>query len=69
MAYFKIEEPGKAEKYIKDVDTENCKLTFQNTSNGAYSRSSGIIADSMRDFIKFHYKEQHPEVKYLKVVY
>lgn len=68
MAYFKIEEPNKPVKYISEVDTKEGTLTFCGSEENAYKRSTGIIADSMRDFIMFHFKEQYPEVKYIKVV-
>ena len=49
MAYFKISEPNQPIKYVKDVDDANGKLTFSESRQGAYCRSSGIIADSERD--------------------
>ena len=72
MAYFKINEPNKKTKWIKNVDNENGTLTFSSTCEGyegLYSRSSGIIADSELKRIKFHFKEKYPELEYLEIDY
>ncbi len=67
MAYFKISEPNQPIKYVKDVDDANGKLTFSESRQGAYCRSSGIIADSERDRLEFLFKSEYPELKYLTV--
>lgn len=69
MAYFVIEEPNKKRKYIKSVDGANGTLTFQSDSYGAFHKNSGIIADSTEDYLKFHFMEKYPELKYLKQSY
>ena len=68
MANFKIEEPNKPIKYIKSVDEANGTLEFQKNSFDAYYRGSGIIADSVAQWLQFHFMEKYPELKYLKVV-
>lgn len=68
MAYFIIKEPNQPTKYIKEVDNANGILTFTTSKyDGAYSRSSGIIANSERDRLKFLFKKQYPELEYLEV--
>lgn len=67
MAYFKISVPNQPTKYVKEVDNANGKLTFTNTKNGAYSRGSGIVANSERDRLKFLFKKDYPELEYLTV--
>lgn len=62
---FKIEEPNKPIKYIKKIDEANGKLTFTPNSSEAYYRSSGIIGNSVFQYIKFHFTEEYPEIKYL----
>lgn len=68
MSYFKIEVPNQPPKYIKEVDDANGKLTFSPTTQGAYYRSSGIIANSERDRLKFLFKDEYPELEYITVV-
>lgn len=67
MAYFKVSEPNQPTKYVKEVDNANGTLTFTTSRNDAYSRSSGIIANSERDRLEFLFKKDYPELKYLKV--
>jgi len=67
MAYFKVSEPNQPTKYIKEVDNANGTLTFTASKNDAYSRNSGIIANSERDRLEFLFKKEYPELKYLKV--
>ena len=67
MAYFKISEPNKAPKWIKSVDEQNGTLEFQCERDSGYCRSSGIIANSTKDYLKFHFTEKYPELKYLSV--
>lgn len=67
MAFFKISEPHKKIKWIKSVDEQNGTLEFQYDRDNAYNRSSGIIANSTKDYLKFHFTERYPELKYLSV--
>lgn len=67
MAFFKISEPHKKIKWIKSVDEQNGTLEFQDERDNAYCRSSGIIANSTKDYLKFHFTEKYPELKYLSV--
>ena len=46
MAYFRIDEPNKPQKWIKDVDRANGTLEFSEVRNGCYQRDSGFFADS-----------------------
>lgn len=67
MAYFRIDEPNKKTKWIKSVDNQNGKLEFSTSKSGCYDRSSGIIANSEAQRLKFLFKEEYPELEYLKV--
>lgn len=67
MAYFRIDEPNKQRKYIKSVDEANGTLEFQESYYDAYYRSSGIIANSTFQYLKFHFMEKYPELKYMKL--
>ena len=42
MAYFKISEPNKPIKWIKDVDSANGTLTFQKSRDGAHFEDEGF---------------------------
>lgn len=66
MAYFKIEQPNQPIKWIKNVDEANGTLTFTTYRGEAYSRSSGIIANSTFQYLQFHFMERYPELKYMK---
>lgn len=65
MAYFRIDEPNKKRKYIKSVDEANGTLEFQDRCYGAYYRSDGIIANSVFQYLQFHFMEKYPELKYM----
>ena len=67
MAYFRIDEPNKPQKWIKTVNNKNGTLTFSTKRDGCYERSSGIIANAEGKRLKFLFKEEYPELKYLKV--
>lgn len=66
MAYFKIEEPNKPTKWIDTVDRANGKLTFRD-NRGGYEESSGYFANSALKHLQFHFMEEYPELKYMKV--
>ena len=63
---YKISEPNKPTKWIKEVNEHDGTLTFQDHRDGAYCRSSGIIGNSTYDYLKFHFTEMYPELKYLE---
>ena len=67
MAYFKISEPNKPTKWIKEVDGANGTITFQNNKDGAYYEDEGFFADSEFDYIKHHFTEKYPELKYMTI--
>lgn len=67
MAYFKISEPNKPIKWIKDVDSANGTLTFQKSRDGAHFEDEGFFAESEMDYIKFHFKEKYPELEYVSI--
>jgi len=67
MAYFKINEPNKEPKWIKSVDTANGTLEFQNSRDNAWYKDSGFFADSEAQFLKFHFKEQYPELEFMTI--
>lgn len=67
MAYFKITEPNKPSKWIKEVDGANGTLTFQTTREGAHCEDEGFFADSEFDYIKHHFTEKYPELEYMHI--
>ena len=69
MAYFKISEPNKPIKYIKDVNHEEETLTFQPNCDGAYYKDRGFYATAEYDFLMYHFKEKYPELEYMTCTY
>ena len=67
MAYFKINEPNKAVKYIKSIDRANGTLEFSESKKGCFQQDSGFFADSELAYLKFHFTEAYPELEYLTV--
>ena len=67
MAYFKIEEPGHAVKYIKDIDRANGTLEFSESKAGCFQQDSGFFADSELAYLKFHFTEAYPELQYMTI--
>ena len=67
MAYFKVNEPNKAPKWIKSIDRANGTLEFSDTKEGCFQQDSGFFANSELDYLKFHFTEAYPEIKYLEV--
>ena len=67
MAYFKITEPNKPSKWIKEVDGANGTLTFQDEREGAHCEDEGFFADSEFDYIKHHFTEKYPELEYMHI--
>ena len=67
MAYFKIEEPGHAVKYIKEIDRANGTLEFSESKAGCFQQDSGFFADSELAYLKFHFTEAYPELQYMTI--
>ena len=67
MAYFKITEPNKPPKWIKEVDGANGTLTFQDEREGAHCEDEGFFADSEFEYIKHHFTEKYPELEYMHI--
>ena len=67
MAYFKIAEPGKAIKYIKEIDRANGTLEFSENRDGCFQQDSGFFADSEFAYLMFHFKEAYPELQYMTI--
>jgi hypothetical protein len=67
MAYFKIEEPNKPIKYIKNIDRANGTLEFSETTDGCFQQDRGFWADSELAYLKFHFTEAYPELEYITV--
>lgn len=65
MGKFKIEYPNGKFKWVKNIDKVNEELEFTNNPNEAYDRDGGYYTTSEIDFVKFHFKDKYPEVKYL----
>jgi hypothetical protein len=65
---YKIAEPNKPVEYIKSVNEHDGTLEFQSDPQGAYYRSDGIIGNSTFDYLKFHFTEAYPKLKYLQKV-
>ncbi len=65
MDYIRIDKTNKPKKCIKTVDEATGTLEFQDSKCGAYSRSDGIIANSVFQYLQFHFMEKYPELKYM----
>jgi len=67
MAYFKISEPNQPAKWIKEVDSANGTITFQDEREGALYEDDGFFADSEFEYIKFHFTKAYPELEYMSI--
>lgn len=67
MAYFKINEPNQPTKWIKSIDRANGTLEFSTTREGCFQQDSGFFADSEFAYLKFHFTEEYPELKYMSI--
>lgn len=67
MAYFKITEPNKPSKWIKEVDGANGTITFQDEREGAHYEDDGFFADSEFEYLKHHFTEKYPELEYMHI--
>lgn len=68
MAKFKIEEPGKADKWVKNIDRVNQAIEFTTDEAEAYVRDGGFYPGAELNYIKHYFMEEHPELEYCKVV-
>ena len=64
MAVFKIEEPGKPVKWVKDIDKVNQKITFTTDESEAYVRDGGFYPNAELQFIKHYFMEEFPELEH-----
>ena len=62
MARFVIKEPGKATKWIKNIDKPNQKIEFTNTESEAYVRDGGFYPKAELEFVKHYFMEEYPEL-------
>jgi len=67
MAYFKIEQPNQPTKWIKSIDRANGTLEFSTERDGCFQQESGFFADSELAYLKFHFTEAYPELKYMTI--
>lgn len=67
MAYFKIAEPNKNPKWIKNIDRANGTLEFSENRDGCFQQDSGFFADSELAYLKFHFTEAYPELQYMTI--
>lgn len=64
MSYIVIHKNGQPDKYIKSIDRVNKTLEFTTKTSEALNKSGGFWIEAEIDYLKFHFKEQYPEVKY-----
>lgn len=69
MSYIVIHKNGQPDKYIKSIDRVNKTLEFTANSSEALNKSGGFYIEAEIDYLKFHFKEQYPEVQYAKPDY
>lgn len=68
MAYFKIEQPNQAPKWIKSIDRANGTLEFSTErTKDCFQQDSGFFADSEADYLRFHFTEAYPELQYMTI--
>lgn len=67
MAKFVIEEPGKPLKWVKTFDKVNQTISFTtDPDEPVYEREGGWFAEAEASYMKFHLKDKHPEIMYVK---
>ena len=59
-----IHQDGQADKYIKSIDRVNKTLEFTTNISEALKKQGGFWIEAEIDYLKFHFKEQYPELKY-----
>ena len=67
MAFFKINEPNKPIKWIKNVDRVHGTLEFSLCRDDCYQQDSGFFADSELEYLNFHFKKKYPELEYMTI--
>lgn len=67
MAFFKINEPNKRVKWIKSIDRANGKLEFSQNREECFQQDGGFFANSEAAYLKFHFMEEYPELKYMEI--
>jgi len=67
MAFFKINEPNKPAKWIKSIDRANGKLEFSQNREECFQQDGGFFANSEAAYLKFHFMEEYPELKYMEI--
>lgn len=67
MAYFRIKQLDQPTKYIKSVDGANKTIEFTTNKDEAMYKDMGFFADSEFEFIKFHFKNEYPEIENMDI--
>lgn len=68
MGKFKINDPSGKIKWVKAIDTANGTIEFTEKENEAYERSGDYFSKAEGEYIKFNFKNDHPELNHLVVV-
>lgn len=67
MAKFIIVQPGKPDMWVKEVDKVNKTISFTTDPDEAvYEREGGWFAEAEANYMKFHFKDKHPEIMFVK---
>lgn len=69
MSYIVIHKNGQPDKYIKSIDRVNKTLEFTANQSEALTKPCGFYIEAEIDYLKFHFKEQYPEIQYAKPSY
>lgn len=69
MSYIVIHKNGQPDKYIKSIDRVNKTLEFTANTSEALHKPCGFYIEAEIDYLKFHFKEQYPEIQYAKPSY
>ena len=64
MSYIVIHKNGQPDKYIKSIDRVNKTLEFTTNTSEALNKMGGFWIEAEIDYLKFHFKEQYPELQY-----
>lgn len=68
MAYIKVIKDGEP-LYYKGINEETGELEYTKSVKEAMDKSSGFYIESELSFIKFHFKQTHPELLQAKISY
>lgn len=69
MGKFQVTDSNGKILWIKSVDNVNGKLEFTEKESEAYNRDGDYYTRAEAEFIKFHFKEEYPEVNNIKAVH